>query len=100
MAVLSIISTVAKQLKPLNGATDMKALAYNYLEFGHMLDLHDFLENAGVQQNTLTVKATKALFKREGLQQKGAACIVLSDEDAAVATAAVLKFPEVRVFDL
>ena len=77
----------------------MKALAFNYHTFDS-LGLSEFLDNAGVKQYTITVKATKALFKREGLQQKGADCIVLRDEDAAVATAAVLKFPEVQVFNL
>ena len=77
----------------------MKALAFNYLEFDS-LDLCEFLDKAGVEQYKITVKAVKALFKREGLQQKGASCIVLRDEDAAVATAAVLKFPELQVFDL
>ena len=77
----------------------MKALAFNYLTFDS-LDLCEFVDNAGATQYQITVKATKALFKREGLQQKGASCIVLRDEDAAVATAAVLKFPEVQVFDL
>ena len=95
MAVLRIINTYDKQ----HGATEMKALAFNYLAFDSY-DLYDFLDKAGVKQYKITVKATKALFKREGLQQKGASCIVLLDEDAAVATAAVLKFPEVQVIDL